>query len=244
MALIDSLVGYWKMDEASGDALDAHGSNNLTETSGTIGSGTGKINNARDFEDGDTEYFAHTDNTDLSTGDIDFSFFCWVNAESLTGSSGFPVVGSKGWGTGGADQEWIIFQNGSGQPMAFAVIGAAGGAKQVNNTTFGAISTGSWFFIACGHSASLDEIWISVNGGTPDTLATSNGVNDGTLDFVIGSSIAQSLYWDGLIDEFAFFKRDIRSDLASFYNAGAGLAYPFSAGSVIGHVIAGGRLLW
>lgn len=49
MAIIDNLVSYWKLDEASGNALDAHGSNTLIETSGAIAAAGGKINGARDF---------------------------------------------------------------------------------------------------------------------------------------------------------------------------------------------------
>ena len=56
MALIDSLGGYWKMDEASGDALDSHGSNNLTDNDTVAASTDGKINGARDFEKGFSEY--------------------------------------------------------------------------------------------------------------------------------------------------------------------------------------------
>lgn len=229
MALTDSLISYWKLDEASGNAIDAHSTNDLTETSGTIGTATGKIGNARDFEGGDTEYFALADNADLSTGDIDFSCFCWVNAESLNGSSGFPVIANKSWGAG-TNREWAVYQNGNGQPLVLIKYDGSA-TQQVSASTFGALSTATWYFVSWGHSASANDIWISINAGTPNTTSTSTGVMDATAgEFQIGASSTQSLYWDGLIDEFAFFKRDIRADLVTFYNAGAGLAYPFSAG--------------
>ena len=83
MALTDNLISVWEMDEASGDAIDAHGSNDLTDTN-TVAAAAGKINGARDFETGNSECFLLADNTDLSMGDIDFSITAWVQLESKT----------------------------------------------------------------------------------------------------------------------------------------------------------------
>ena len=78
MSLLTDLVSYWKLDEASGDALDSHGTNNLT-VNGSIGTAAGKIGSARDLESsGSDQYFSLADNASLSTGDIDFSVAGWV----------------------------------------------------------------------------------------------------------------------------------------------------------------------
>ena len=36
------------------------------------------------FEAGDTEYFVHADNADLSTGDVDFTFACLLDTSSTS----------------------------------------------------------------------------------------------------------------------------------------------------------------
>ena len=72
MALTDSLISYWKLDEASGNATDSHGTNTLTDTN-TVTSVAGKINTARYFTNANTEFFTLADNASLSTGDIDFT---------------------------------------------------------------------------------------------------------------------------------------------------------------------------
>ncbi len=41
MALTDSLVAMWRLEESSGNRSDSQGSNTLTDTN-TVGSGTGK----------------------------------------------------------------------------------------------------------------------------------------------------------------------------------------------------------
>lgn len=233
MALTDSLISYWSLSEASGNALDAHGSYDLTETSGTIGSGTGKVGNARDFGgDTDSEYFVHADNADLSAGDVDFSFACWVKADTWTNSSGYPVIASKGW-TASADtnREWVLFRNAVGNKLTFQVANStdAGDAVQWGTSPL----TATWYHIVCWHDATANEIGITVNDGTPVTTSRSAGVNDGNRGFCIGASILQGLYFDGLIDEFGFWKKVLSSsEITELYNSGSGLAYPFSSGSL------------
>lgn len=222
----DSLISYWKLDEVSGNALDAHSSYDLVEVSGNIDSTAGKVNSARDFEAGDTEYLAHLNNVDLTTGDIDFSIVCWIKAESL---ASFPVIANKGWASSlGIHSEWVLYQDTTASKLTFAVHASGSAVAQSSSN---AISTGTWYFVAAGHSTTNDELWISVDAGTPSVTAYSGGVNSGAANIEIGTSSNQSLYWDGLIDEFGFWKRDIRSDLTKLHNSGNGLAYPFHQGA-------------
>lgn len=225
MAISDNLISYWKLDEASGNAVDSHGSNTLTETSGTIGSASGlPLGNARDFEAGDTEYFDIADNASLSTGDIDFSFAAWVRGESMTGNN--VVIAGK-WSGNNTSSEWKLEFLASGGTDKFRFVKTSGSTTvAVVANTFGFPSNATNYYVAGGHNASTNEIWISVNGGSINTASTSTGVNDGTLPFQIGATNGGN-YWDGLIGQAGFWKRDIRSDLASLYNGGSGLAYPF-----------------
>jgi hypothetical protein len=224
MALADNLLGYWNLDESSGDAIDAHGSNDLTETGGTVGAAAGKINGCRDFEADDSAFFTVADNTDLSTGDVDLSLAGWVNAESFPG--GPRMIAAK-YTVSGDQREYALLYTGS----AFAFRATSDGAIGTLTTAVwgSSPSTSTWYFVAGGHSASSNEIWVSVNAGTPVTASHAGGVYDGTADFTLGAN-ASGNYWDGLIDEIGLWKRDIRSDLAALYNSGNGLSYPFGGG--------------
>jgi len=236
VALTDNIVAYWAMDDASGNATDSVGSNTLTENgTGGIASTTGKISNCRDFEAGDSDYFSIADNADLSTGDIDFSGYCWLNFESQATFgkwTGATIFGK--WDSAVTSSwEYVLYYNASNNRMEFykSSDGSPPNIVGVTASTYGAVPIGTWIFVACGHNATSNDIWISVNGGTPNTLSTSTGVYNGTCAFRVGwVDSGTSEKYDGLIDEVAFFKRDIRSDLSSFYNGGSGLAYPFSGG--------------
>lgn len=230
MALIDNLVAYWDMGEASGNAIDVHDDNDLTETNGTIGSAAGKVGNCRDFEAGDTEYFTLADNADLSTGDIDFTWQVWFNAETL---ANFPVLFNKGVSSG--TREYVLFYNTSTSRLNFIVQGTAGAESTAVANNAGALSTGTWYCVHCWHDSVNNEIGIAVNAGTPDTDPHTAGVLDGAGAFSIGSSPSQSLYFDGLIDEVGFWKRVLTSgERTSLYNSGNGLAYPFDGGATVG----------
>ncbi|TMJ00815.1 MAG: LamG domain-containing protein [Alphaproteobacteria bacterium] len=226
MSLLTNLVSYWKMDEASGNALDAHGSNDLTDNNG-VGSATGKIGNARDLEQSSSQYFSHADNADLSTGDIDFTFAMWVKAESFPS---FPVLLNKGVTSG--TREYLLYYDTSASRFVWLVQDASTAETNVVANNFGAASTSTWYHVVVWHDAGNNQIGISVNAGTPNTSSTSGGVVDGAGTFSVGASPSQSLYWDGLIDEVGFWKRVLTSqERADLYAGGAGLAYPFSASS-------------
>lgn len=226
MPITDSLISHWKLDEASGNALDAHGSNTLVETSGTIGSAAGKVGNSRDFELGETEHFLIADNASLSTGDIDFTLAAWVNPESITGANmwiaaKFGGAGAREYGlrlTAAGLAEFIISNDGAGSVLA-------------TNTTFGALSPGTWYFLVGWHDSVNNEISVYTNG-TVTTTAYSLGVFDSTAGFSIGANSGNIQHFDGLIDEVSFWKRVLTStERTQLYNGGNGLAYPFLVGS-------------
>lgn len=240
--LIGRLISYWPLNEASGNALDAHGSNDLTETSGTIAAATGHVYaTARDFEDGDTEYFTHADNADLRTGEDNWTFAVWFKAESL---SGVPVVAWKGVGGGNAEFEWGIAWS-SGTLKAF--FGNAG--TLFATLDLGAISTGTWYLVTVGRDAVNNNFYARLDDDTPVTVFHNGSVNSGDEPFYIGAFPLSSLYWDGLIGPAMFWKRflpanEANDDLAQIYNAGAGLPYEqfVESSSVGGRLLSGSKL--
>lgn len=226
MALTDSLVSYWKLDEASGSRADSHGSNTLTDNN-TVLSATGKINSAADFEATNTEYLSCADNASLSTGDIDFTLTCWVNAESL---ATYPVMLRKGSDIND-NIEYVLYYDTVNNVLKFGVT-FSGTYGEVSSGS--SISTATWYFITCHHDSVNNQIAISVNDGTLQTASWTIGVDDSSHPFCIGASVGQSLWWDGLIDEVGFWKRVLTSgERTQLYNGGSGLAYPFTSGGVV-----------
>jgi hypothetical protein len=220
MALTDNIVAYWTLDEASGSRADSVGGNTLTDNN-TVTSTTGKINSAAQFTRANSESLSRLDNTDLSTGDIDFTLSFWVNFASQPGTE---VIAMKGDDTGGT-HEYSIFQTGS--TIKFIVQNTA-----ANVVVGSGLANATWYHIVAWHDSVNNQIGIALNAGTPVTAAYSGGITDGTAGFRLGGDNNGTRYLDGLMDEVGFWKRVLTSgERTSLYNGGAGLAYSSFGGT-------------
>jgi hypothetical protein len=221
MALTDDLISYWKLDEASGNAADAHGSNTLTPVAAPTGA-TGIINNGRDFEQSSSQFLECADNASLDRGDTDFSFSLWVSLETSTATT--QTILSKDGGAGdrqyrldvsGGSLRWFVFDSGGG---------VAGQASAAWNP-----SLGTFHHIVVWHDAAANEVGYVIDDGTPVTAATSAAAGTGGADFEIAGNPNA---FDGIIDEVGLWGRVISdAEITSLYNSGAGLAYANFGGS-------------
>lgn len=235
MALITNLVSYWKLDEASGNALDIHGANALTDQN-TVGTAAGVINTSRDFIATNTEYFSKTDNTDLSIGDVDFTLAGWFYLNAVGGL--WNGLLNK-WNIPGSSREYRLYYSSGGLRFGFQVSNDGTAEVTVTANNFGAPSANTWYFIAVWHDSSANQIGISINAGTPDTTAHTTGVFDGTADFELGRDVDVG-YLDGRVDELGFWKPRVLSsqDISDLYNGGAGLPYSsFAGASLMGQIL-------
>ncbi len=240
MAVITSLISYWPLNEASGDALDAHSSNNLTDTN-TVGAAAGKVSGARDFESGSGELFLLADNAALSTGDIDFSLAAWVNLESKAASQTIVAKGDNG-----SNGEFFLYYNSGSDVFRLAVASGAGFANitEVSASTFGSPSTATWYFVVAWHDATANTINIQVNDGTADSTGYTFGSYDSALWWSIGSLGFAAQTFDGLIDEVGFWKKVLTAGERTWlYNTGSGRSYADIVAEASGGGVARQRLV-
>lgn len=218
--LTTNLIGYWTLDEASGTRADSHDDNDLTDNN-TVTQQTGKVADCAQFTAANSEMLEITDNADLSTGNIDFTFAGWVYLDSKGANRG---IAGKSTGGDFGEYEWELrFQN-STDRFLFSVQDGTSNANGVSANNLGAPSTATWYFIVVWHDAAANTINIQVNDGTVDSAAYSSGSWDSTLPFRIGK--VSTLFWDGRIDECGFWKRVlIPAQRTYLYNAGSGRTY-------------------
>lgn len=233
MAFTDDLISYWKLDESSGDAVDAHSSNTLTDNN-TVGSAAGKIGSARDFELANTEFFSLADNASLSvTAGMAFTWSVWVMLESLPdfGNLSATILGKSDFS---ATTEYILYVNFSAHLVFYCGNGTAGADADAGF----AAATGVWYHVLGWYDpAGGGTNNIRVNGATAVSVANASGIYDGATAFRMGACSNDTRYWDGLIDEVAFWKRVLTSDeQTALYNGGLGLPYDFSGVFKVAHV--------
>jgi len=94
------LVGFYKLGESSGDALDSSGNSKTFTETGTVASTTGTIGgetvNVRTLDRPAGEYFSRTDDADFDVGDgEDFTISFWAKVSSSMGNYNTGGIFSK-----------------------------------------------------------------------------------------------------------------------------------------------------
>lgn len=222
MPITDNLIAAWQLTESSGSRADSVGGNTLTDNN-TVGSGTGLLGTAADFEADDSEYLSRADNTDLSTGNVSYAFSVWVKLESKGANR---VIVAKHDGASAAGSEYLLFYDSGADRFGFVVYSGSS-ALDVYATVYGSPPTGVWIHLAVIHDATNDLIGICVNGGFLETESTAGAApNDTAAAFYVGG-IGTTWPFDGLIEQALFRKGSIWTigEIAALYGDGSGLAY-------------------
>ena len=108
-----SLVGFYKLDESSGDALDLSGNSRTFTENGTVASTTGTIGgetvNVRTLDKPAGKYFSRTDDADFDVGDgEDFTISFWAKVSSSMVNFTSGGIFSKRNAVGASDAGYSI----------------------------------------------------------------------------------------------------------------------------------------
>jgi hypothetical protein len=222
---LTGLYAYYKLDEASGAAMDSNGTRNLANFGNPIGIAAGKINTSRNFPGGNA-YFSALNTTNFSPGSNHFFFSLWAKAGNLTQAQSDTGLLSKS-GTA-SNRQWILYYKNTTRKATLNVsLDDAHTFIVAAATAFADTST--WYHIAGGWDGT--NVKISVNGGPYVTTPFAGPVNpSGNIPFTIGLESGSGGGWLGQIDEVAVWigRSDLTiSEVQQLYNNGAGL--PFSA---------------
>lgn len=229
-SLPTTLRSYYKMDEASGDALDVHSGNHGVDN-GTVGTAAGKIGTARLFVAANSEFFAAGDSAliDFSTA---FTLSAWIYGDNLTANA---AIAAK-WNFGGAADRasWAI-QLGAVATNLRVFIADSGTDAGNNFVDFtGGLTDDTWHHIvvvydgllAAGLRVALYVNNVAKSPSITGTIAAS--LPNSTAVLRIGDFQGLSRFWQGRLDEIGLWGRALTTaEIAELYNAGAGKAYPF-----------------
>lgn len=218
-----NLVSWWAM-ETTGTRADSHGSNNLTDVN-TVARKTGRVNYGADFEADNNEYLTINPNSSLYLEDQDFTFSFWAKNESLWFRVFFAINGGTG-----TKSYYLSLDAVTGKPTLH--LSSDGTAILASVTGSTAMNTGTWYHIVCRRSNADGKIYITMNDGTPVSANCTSGasVYSPNKPFRIGvTSINADIdyCYDGVIDEFAYWKGKCLSDdeIEWLYNSGNGRTY-------------------
>jgi len=230
MALADNLVAYWKMDETSGTREDSFASFDLTDNN-SVTSTNGVINEAAYFTAANSEYLSHADNASLRAGDVDFGWMAWVSLHSKGADR--RIVSKR---DAVENNDYDLFYSNTGDQFEFYIADSDGTQANVAATALGSPSLDATYCIFAWFDASANTINIQVNNGTVNSAAATLSPISGTADLYIGNLEQVARYWDGWIDEVAYWRGGFPSSdgRSLLYNSGSGLAYPWSVDVSLG----------
>lgn len=226
-SLLDGLVAYWKLEEASGTRVDATGRGNDLTDNNSVGQAAGKVGNAASFVAASSQYLSRASTADLSVG---------TSSVTLAGWMKFTTVASVRTLLGKYElnqQEYTLDYSESVGTFRF-LVSNNGSANTVLTSSFGAASAGAWYFVCVWRDATAQTINLQINGGAIASVSyTSPSIYSGTAGFGIGGLTYPGNYQDGQIDEVGIWKRVLTAaERTALYNGGAGRSHPFAGSPV------------
>lgn len=235
-----NLVSYWNLTETSGNAVDAVGVNNLTDTN-TVTSAAGVAQysalGAADFNEANSEYLSITDaaQSGLSPGDIanDFYVCGWIKLDALD-SGGTNIILGKFNNTTAVGNEFSLRYNGTTNLLNFGMYDNTGIDNNdhyifVGSPVSAVFEFTDWLFFELYLDYSEKTGYISVNRGAEYSDSyTGTGPCAGTNAFRIGidSNPTAGQYHDGRISNVIFIAGiPTTAERDALFNGGIGCDY-------------------
>lgn len=225
MAWTDNLVAHWRLNEASGQRNDAHGTRHLTDNN-TVGSADGKLGDAASFVQLNAEYLSTTDQGFLMGAGQDWTLAGWLN---FNATANRRTVFNK-WDSS-ANREMYFRVSGSTRLEVGLYNTANSFGSFIHSVT---LNTGVWHFFILWYDSASDTYYISVNGAAAESWTGKGPVRDNNAVLTIGAVNGGTDPYDGLIDSLSYWTRQLTAqERTDLYNGGAGLDYPFSSEQTI-----------
>ena len=230
--LLQGIKAHWKLEEASGDRVDATPLGEDLTPTGTPGNTTGVVGNALSLS-GTGEFLEHASGS-FANFDESFHLAAWVN---LDAKSSNRCIVSK-WKENTNDREYLLEYDSGSDRFRFAVSndGNSGGSITVLTAdSLGSPSTGVWYFVQAWWDDVNETMCIKVDDGKVDSTTHSGGVYaGGVAQFRVGAIVngagADDRLLDGAIDAVTVFCRVLEdTEQLVLWNEGNGAEYPFGA---------------
>lgn len=218
--LLTGLKSYWKLDEASGNAVDSSGNSYSLVNTNTASYVSGKINNGISFN-GTSNYLTAT----LVSALPKISINVWVNLSTFSGIQMLYSNEERSSSKYGVS----LYTNGSlvGNQLVFSI---GNGATHVDRTIAQTLTVNTWYMVTFTFDSNALKVYVDGVQKDSATLGfTSIGSNTSNR-FRLGAEAGATplYYYSGKLDEFGIWERLLSpTEITDLYNSGSGLQHPF-----------------
>lgn len=219
MALTDSLVAFWRLDEASGNRADSSGNGYTLTDVNTVASRAGLIGTAADFVAASSQALTTTNATVCGTivGASSWTLTMWLNPDlddvarqpAGTFDGGFTgLICTRNYTGGGDTYTSAQFWNDAGSPL-------------IQNPSV-ACPVGAWTFFACWVDTAAGKFYARTNA-TATAGGSLSGTYSANAQFALGYRGNGGSRWDGGVDMVGLWSRALSStELDTLHASGAG----------------------
>lgn len=227
------VVGYWNLDEASGNAADSSGNGFTLTNTGTVTYGAGLLNNAANF--GNPNTTRKLARSSIITGG-NITIHTWVKLNT--------AISSGSWGLFEQEDDNalrifnVIYSWNGGTPQVVADYHKNNVTDNNINANF-TLSTSVWHDIDVTYDGATYTLYIDcVPSGSLAISGGGSGVDNGN-SFNLGSAPRYGIFGPIQIDDAIVYQRAIStSESCQLYNAGVGRT-PFSIPSSVMNLMKG-----
>mgnify|MGYP000932915737 CR=1 FL=1 len=207
--LTDGLVGHWKMDEASGNAIDSSGNGFTTTSVGTPSFTGGKFGNSVLTSSGSHNAGDQTAHSGLSS----LTLSSWVYMNDLNATWSFIAGKSNFW----SDNDYGLYTNGT--TIGFFVDTGTDSRKLSTITGTGYI--GGWHLWTAVYDGSTAKFYL--DGEEKSSQPATGTINDTSFAFTIGARNVGDYNFSGKIDETRIYNRALSpKEVSDLYNYAPG----------------------
>jgi hypothetical protein len=217
-SLLTGLVGYWALDEASGNRADKVTPGHALVDNNTVESeaGGGSMGTVAKFTAASLEYF-HISDTDgaLDGGNQDYSYSVWVRTTAAAGSNVFLSKSNS--------SDHALMSNASGilrwESTSFAT----------EANSLAAVNNGAWHHIVVWHDAAADRLRLTVDDGAVQSSGVLSTFFTDNVEFNVGRFGAAGGYFTGNLSRLGRWSKVLTaSERTGLFGGGAPPDYPFS----------------
>ncbi len=232
--LANGLVGYWKMDEATGSAtLDSSGNSNTGTWygSGTVHQTAGKFGNGGNFN-GVDDYVSVADNDTLAqTNQKALTISYWINPTNI--NNGDAVISKCNNGSIYDCSYGLDFH---GPNLRFTLGQSNGTISALETNSSLTATTGQWYHVAAVYDGS--KMYLYLNGSLNSSATTSiTGITNSSTLLYLGSGYNGSVpyrFMNGRLDDVRIYNRALSpAEIRQLYNWAPGpvVYYKFDEGT-------------
>lgn len=227
MALDTNQVHAWHFNESSGNAADSVGSQTLTNNN-TVPFGSGLLANCAIPVAASSESFSSTAGL-FPSSPTAVSVNCWIQVRVAPVDAANYIISNDGTTSNRGLR--FFYQDTAGSKQVRVLVSYNSDGSSISAVKTGTLTLDTWYMVTFTDNGTDVIVYVNGSAGTTASNAGTRSYDNSVSDvFAVAAPYGLSdQFLDGKFDELGVWTRALSgAEITELYNAGAGLAYPYT----------------